>query len=64
MEALAIDVHATLWLLAQRTKPGHGVAAHGDRELLARLRSAEDLGDAIAQLALRYLMVRHNCYGL
>ena len=57
-------LHAALRPLAQRTESGHGVAAHGDRELLARLRAPEDLGDAVAQLALRYLMLRHSCYGL
>lgn len=63
-EALAIDLHAALWLLPQRAKSGHGAAAHGDRELIARLRPSEDLSDVVAQLALRYGLVRHSCYAL
>src|SRR5438067_1136580 len=62
--ALAIDVHSALWLLDQGPKSGHGLVAHGDRELLARLRAPEDLTDVVAQLPLRYPIVRHSCYGL
>ena len=63
-KTLAIDVHPALWLLDQGPKSGHGLVAHGDRELLARLRAPEDLTDVVAQLPLRYPIVRHSCYGL